>query len=127
MTGSCALGSDMHIVNVLPHMHRLGIGLDLSYLGGPLDGEKFLTSSGYNPDSTLQIQYTPAVDLGQGTGFSMACSWDNTTGQTIVEGTGTNEMCIIFGYGWPESAAYTALFSAGGTGNCLTTVAPNSE
>jgi hypothetical protein len=66
VTGSCALASDMHVVNVLPRMHRLGIGLDLSYLGGPLDGEKFLTSPGYNPDSRLQVQYTPAVHLGRG-------------------------------------------------------------
>jgi hypothetical protein len=125
-TGSCALSSAMHVVNVLPHMHRLGVGLDLAYLGGPLDGQKFLTSPGYDPDSTLQIQYTPAVDLGQGTGFSMSCSWDNTTDQTIVEGTGTNEMCIIFGYGWPETATYSADFTAGGTGNCFSTVAPSN-
>jgi hypothetical protein len=125
VTGSCALASAMHVVNVLPHMHHLGTGLDLSYLGGPLDGQQFLASPGYDPSGTLQIQYTPAVDLGQGTGFSMACTWDNTTDQTIVEGTGQNEMCIIFGYGWPEPATYSTLFSAGGTGSCFATVAPN--
>ena len=25
----------------------------------------------------------------------------NTTDQTIVEGTGQNEMCMLFGYGFP--------------------------
>jgi hypothetical protein len=126
VTGSCALASPMHVVNVLPHMHRLGTGLDLTYLGGPLDGKAFLTSPGYDPDGTLQVQYTPAVDLGQGTGFTMACTWDNTTDQTVVEGTGNNEMCIIFGYGWPETATYSTIFSAGGTSQCLATIAPSN-
>lgn len=124
-TGACALSSPMHVVNVLPHMHQLGVGLNLSYLGGSLDGQPFLTSKGYDPDSTLQVQYTPAVDLGQGTGFSMSCTWNNTTDQTIVEGTGINEMCIIFGYGWPEDAAYSSVFSAGGTSSCFSTVPGN--
>jgi hypothetical protein len=123
VTGSCALGSAMHVVNVLPHMHHLGTGLDLAYTGGPLDGQEFLTSPGYDPSGTLQIQYTPSVDLGQGTGFSMACSWDNTTDDTIVEGTGVNEMCIVFGYGWPAAATYSAVFQAGGPAQCLATVA----
>jgi len=125
-TGSCALASPMHVVNVLPHMHQLGVGLDLSYMGGPLAGQPFLTSAGYDPDSTLQVQYTPAVDLGQGMGFSMSCTWNNTTDQTIVEGTGINEMCIIFGYGWPETGAYSTVFTEGGTGNCFATTAPSN-
>jgi len=124
-TGSCALGSAMHVVNVLPHMHKLGTGLDLAYLGGPLDGQKFLTSPGYDPDSTLQVQYTPAVDLGQGSGFTMSCTWNNNTDLTIVEGTGNNEMCIVFGYGWPETGSYSADFTEGGTTSCFATTAPN--
>jgi hypothetical protein len=123
-TGSCATASPMHIVNVLPHMHQLGVGLDLSYLGGPKDGQAFLMSPGYDPNGTLQEQYTPAVDLSQGTGFSMSCAWNNTTDQTIVEGTGINEMCMIFGYAWPAAGAYSAVFSAGGTGSCFAIPAP---
>jgi hypothetical protein len=123
-TSQCTTSQPMHIVNVLPHMHQLGVGLDLAYLGGPKAGQQFLTSPGYAPDSTLQMQYTPAVDLSQGTGFSMACTWNNTTGQTIVEGTGINEMCMIFGYGWPQSGTYSAVFTPGGTTNCIPTIAP---
>jgi hypothetical protein len=123
-TGQCALGQPMHIVNVLPHMHKLGVGLDLAYLGGPQDGQPFLASPGYAPDGTLQRQYAPAVDLSQGMGFSMSCTWNNTTGQTIVEGTGIDEMCMIFGYAWPKAGTYSAVLSAGGTGSCLPTVAP---
>jgi hypothetical protein len=125
VTGSCALPSAMHVVNVLPHMHHLGTGLDLSYLGGPLDGQPFLSSPGYDPSGTLQVQYTPSIDLGQGRGFTMSCSWNNTTDQTIVQGTGINEMCIVFGYAWPQPATYTALFSAGDTSQCVATVASN--
>ncbi len=123
-SAQCALSQPMHIVNVLPHMHQLGVGLDLAYLGGPKDGQDFLTSPGYAPDATLQMQYTPAVDLSQGTGFSMSCAWNNTTTQTIIEGTGINEMCMVFGYGWPKSGTYSAVFSAGGTTSCIPTISP---
>ncbi|MFI5043018.1 MAG: hypothetical protein ACHQNA_14430, partial [Acidimicrobiales bacterium] len=123
-TGQCATSQPMNIVNVLPHMHQLGAGLDLGYLGGKMAGQPFLSSPGYAPDSTLQVQYTPAVDLSQGTGFSMACTWDNTTGQTIVEGTGINEMCMVFGYAWPKSGAYSAVISPGDTSSCFATIAP---
>jgi hypothetical protein len=123
-TSQCSLAQAMHIVNVLPHMHQLGVGLDLAYLGGAQDGQQFLTSPGYAPDGTLQRQYTPAVDLSQGTGFSMSCTWNNTTGQTIVEGTGINEMCMIFGYSWPKGGSYSAVFTPGGTTSCVPTLAP---
>jgi len=55
----------------------------------------------------------------------MSCGWNNTTDQTIVQGTGINEMCIVFGYAWPQAAAYTALFSAGDTSKCVTATGSN--
>ena len=87
-----------------------------------MGGQPFLSSPGYAPDSTLQVQYTPAVDLSQGTGFSMACTWDNTTAQTIVEGTGINEMCILFGYAFTPANAYSTV--ASGPDDCLAVNAP---
>jgi hypothetical protein len=124
-TGACDFPPGMNIVNMLPHMHQLGTGLDLAFLGGQFDGMNFLTSVGYSTEQTLQRDYQPAVDLSQGDGMTMSCTWNNVTDQTIVEGTGMNEMCMIFGYGWPLSATYSAQFSPGDdTKNCGWSVAP---
>ncbi len=125
--GACDFPPGMNIVNVLPHMHQLGVGLDLAFLGGTSDGQPFLSSPGYSTGQTLQRQYQPAVDLSQGSGMTMSCSWNNVTDQTIVEGTGMNEMCMVFGYGWPASATYSAQFSPGdSTKSCGWTVAPGN-
>jgi hypothetical protein len=123
--GACDFPTGMHIVNMLPHMHQLGTGLDIAFLGGAFDSMPFLSSVGYSTDTTLQRDYQPAVDLSQGDGMTMSCTWNNVTDQTIVEGTGTNEMCMIFGYGWPASATYSAQFSPGdNTKSCGWSVAP---
>ena len=64
--------------------------------------------SGYDPTNGVMQVYDPPIDLSQGDGSSFACTWDNTTDQTIVEGTGINEMCMMFGYGYPGATTYTA-------------------
>lgn len=111
--GACDFASGMHVVNVLAHMHQLGVGLDAAFLGGHFDGQRWLTSPGYSPTQTLQRQYQPAIDLSQGAGMTMTCTWNNTTDQTIVEGTGINEMCIVFGYGYPQAKSFSAQISPG--------------
>jgi hypothetical protein len=114
--GACNLPGPMHVVNVLPHMHQLGVGLDAAFLGGPLGGQTWLQSAGYSANDTLQRQYTPALDLSQGSGMTMTCTWNNTTSQTVMEGaSGVNEMCMLFGYGWPRASAYSAQFVPGNT------------
>jgi hypothetical protein len=123
--GACDLPPGMKIVNVLPHMHQLGTGLDAAFLGGKFDGQQWLTSPGYSTDKTLQEQYTPALDLSAGSGMTMTCTWNNTTDETIIEGTGINEMCMVFGYGWPAASAYTVKVSPGDdTKACAYIVAP---
>ena len=105
----------MHIVTVLPHMHNLGRALFARFLGGPLDGTPFLSSPGYDPDNGVMLQYDPAVDLSQGDGFTFGCTWDNESGDTVVEGFGQNEMCILFGYSYPKQTAYSVIASAAGS------------
>jgi hypothetical protein len=45
----------------------------------------------------------------QGDGASFSCTWSNTTDQTVVEGVGSNEMCMLFGYGFPGASTYSAV------------------
>ena len=119
-TGDCTMPDAMHIVSLLPHMHRLGIEFAARYKGGPLDGKYFLRSKGYDPDNGVLLQSHPAIDLGQGDGATFSCTWDNTLNETLGFGVGNNEMCILFGYAWPPWAAFTADAKAG---NCFT-IAP---
>ncbi|MFO0761168.1 MAG: hypothetical protein U0359_32115 [Byssovorax sp.] len=112
-TGVCDLPAPMHIVNVLPHMHKLGTGFQARFLGGPLDGELFLDSPGYDPEKGVMEQYDPAVDLSQGDGMSFSCTWNNTLDKEIELGIGDNEMCILFGYAYPAENAFTTVADEG--------------
>lgn len=109
VTAQCDFPGDhpMHVVTLLPHMHKLGTALDAAYMGGPFDGQRFLDSPGYDPDDGVLVQYDPPVDLEPTTGVEFSCTWNNTLPKTIREGVGDNEMCMIFGYAWPVDAAFT--------------------
>lgn len=125
--GQCNILSPMHVVSLMPHMHKLATGFDAGFRGGVLDGDSFLESPGFNPDGVI-ASYDPAVDLGQGEttippdmGFTFSCSWENSFDKEIVEGTGDNEMCMAFGYAWPYESAYTAVAN---DGSCLVVAPP---
>jgi hypothetical protein len=124
VTGDCQFPyaqHAMHLVNVLPHMHKLGIEFDAGVTGGPQNGQNFLVSPGYSPDKGVLTQYDPAIDLSAVDGFTFACTWRNTLDVTVTEGVGNNEMCMMFGYAYPPAAAYSAL---AGKGTCLMTTPP---
>jgi Copper type II ascorbate-dependent monooxygenase, C-terminal domain len=112
VAATCQFPQPMHLVNLLPHMHRLGVEFDAAFAGGKLDGQKFLKSPGYDPENGVIEQYDPAIDLSQGDGASFSCTWNNTLDKTIVEGIGDNEMCILFGYAYPPANAYSATAGA---------------
>jgi hypothetical protein len=97
----------MHIVSLMPHMHKLGTAFRAGYWGGTRDGEAFLDSPGYDPDRGVSVAYDPPIDLGDADGAWFACTWNNTFDKTIVYGLGDNEMCTLFGYGFPPHATYT--------------------
>jgi hypothetical protein len=111
VAADCFLPNDhpSHIVTMLPHMHALGRALTGSFLGGPLDGQPFLDSQGYNPDDGVLVQYEPPVDLTEASGVHFSCTWHNTFDKVIVEGVGDNEMCMVFGYAWPVTKAYSLI------------------
>jgi hypothetical protein len=104
----CRPPKPMHLVSVMPHMHALGTAFFAGYDGGPLHGQRFLDSVGYDPDGGVITQYTPAIDLSLGDGVTFGCTWENTFDKVIVEGVGDNEMCILFGYAYPYDHSYTA-------------------
>jgi hypothetical protein len=123
VTGGCKIPGPMNLVNVLPHMHKLGTAFTAEFMGGELDGERFLDSKGYDPENGVILQYDPALDLslGEGLGVRFACTWQNTFDKVIVEGKGDNEMCMLFGYSYPADSAYSAL--ATGENGCAAAAA----
>jgi hypothetical protein len=123
--GECDMPGPMQVVNVLPHMHKLGTEFFGQYAGGALDGQRWLDSKGYDPDNGVITQYTPAIDLGQGHGYRFGCTWKNTFDKSIVEGVGDNEMCILFGYAYPYEHAYSAQATDGGA--CALVLPPMPE
>jgi hypothetical protein len=109
-----------HLVSLMPHMHKLGTRFTASVIGGKHDGEMFLDSPGYNPDGVI-VGFDPPLDLSDAAGFRFECTWNNTFDKTIEEGVGDNEMCMLFGYGFPYESSLTA-YAAGD--NCATLAAP---
>jgi hypothetical protein len=108
VTAECEIPGPMRIVSLLPHMHKLGIGMGLEYMGGTRDRQIILDSKGYNPDGGVFTVYDPPVDMEgtTGSGVRFSCTWKNTFDKPIVEGTGDNEMCMLFAYVSPPEHTY---------------------
>lgn len=121
-TGGCNFPRPMHIVLALPHMHRMGRSFTAQYKGGEADGELFLDSPGYDPENGVMTVFEPAVDLGQGNGAFFSCTWQNTLDKPLHYGSGDNEMCILFGYGYPYDSVFSA--QSAGPKSCVTTSLP---
>lgn len=113
----CDFKAAMHVVSVLPHMHRMGRAFTAGFVGGPLDGKPWLESRGYDPERGVMQVFDPSLDLsqGQGTGYGVrwGCDWHNDLDVDVHEGVGNNEMCVLFGYAWPPGASYTVLSGDG--------------
>ena len=107
MGADCPLATPANFVSLMPHMHKLGTRFTARVNGGPHDGELFLDSPGYNPDGVI-VGFDPPLDMSESLGFRFECTWNNTFDKTIYEGTGDDEMCMLFGYGFPYEAAMTA-------------------
>ncbi len=125
VTGECFFGlpeHPMHVLTLLPHMHKLGRSLSAELIGGTFDGLRFLDSLGYDPENGVLAQYQPPVDFSDADGLRFSCTWQNTNDFPVFEGIGENEMCMVFGYAWPRDQAYIAVANEGG---CLFFPAPS--
>jgi hypothetical protein len=127
VTGNCELPKPFNIVHLLPHMHQLGDSLTAEFLGGERDGEMFLDSQGYDPEAGVIQQYEPAVDLSIASGVRFSCTWNNTFDKEIKEGVGDDEMCMLFGYGYPEDSVYFGFAYADGECVPVPVPAPGDE
>ena len=101
----------MHMVQILPHMHALGVALPelpgraAGWAGDPgPDKLRRARRDGYPPVSARRR----AEPGRQGNGIRFACNWENPFDKVIEFGVGDNEMCIAFGYAYPPQNAASA-------------------
>jgi hypothetical protein len=86
------------------HTHQLSTGTSLAF--GPQGSTRpiFQSSDWDNPQ--LKV-FDPPLAAGPDDGLELTCSWNNTTGQTVVfgESARTNEMCLVWAYFYPDTGA----------------------
>src|ERR1019366_404235 len=106
--------SDIKIMLAVSHMHSRAI----SFSGTTSTGQTIYKGTSWN--ETVPVQYKPAMSVSAGTVITWACTYNNTTGQTLTfgESANTNEMCILAGVAYPATPGVglgTKLESALGT------------
>jgi hypothetical protein len=108
--GDCFFNGPMHVVQIMPHMHRMGVAAEAGFVGGPRARQRWFDSPGYDPDNGVIEQFSPAIDLsqaGQGDGVWFRCVWQNQLDKRLEYGIGDDEMCTLFGYAYPPQHSYT--------------------
>lgn len=93
---------DIHIVNVWPHMHKLGTRMQITITRA--DGT--LETLHDQPfDFNAQISYPKDVVIHPGDSLQTNCFYDNTTSMQVPFGENTqDEMCYGFITAWPAGA-----------------------
>lgn len=121
-SADCYFYKPLKIVEAMPHMHALGTHFGANVMGGPDNGTVFLDEKGYDPDGAIR-DFDPPVDLSAADGVHFSCTWQNAYNETIVEGIGKNEMCMMFGYGYPAANAFSAI--ANTANRCVVVLPPD--
>jgi hypothetical protein len=118
VTGQCVPQTnqgDIHIVNVWPHMHKLGIHqqIIINRSGGTTE---MLHDAPF--DFNSQISYPVDVVIHPGDTLTTTCTYDNTTSAKVPFGENTqDEMCYGFLTAWPVGALTTTAMGNSPTGS----------
>ena len=98
---------DIHIVNIWPHMHKLGVHqqIVINRAGGTTE-----TLHDAPFDFNSQISYPTDTVIHPGDTLTTTCSYDNTTSAKVPFGEDTqDEMCYGFLTAWPVGALTTPM------------------
>lgn len=88
---------DLKLHYVMPHYHRLGIGMRIEVFGGPNDGAQiFETSARTGEPSGTTLE--PTFDLTGATGLRVSCTFNNPRDQSVGWGVGDQEMCVFLAF-----------------------------
>lgn len=110
-TRTCPIGADINLALLWSHMHSRGVDFmattdDSS--ASDAAGALYETTEWSEP-SPRAFAYNPPVTLHAGSSITYACTFQNQSDTTIVQGLSarTNEMCILHGMYWPRTDAQT--------------------
>jgi hypothetical protein len=88
---------DFHLYYVLPHYHRLGIGMRIDAIDA--DGTEHLA---FDNDAQIGTSLGGPIDppfaMNGATQLRMTCRYDNVTDATVGNGIGDQEMCVMLGF-----------------------------
>jgi hypothetical protein len=102
---SCALGSDLHLYSVWPHMHLVGKEITLALARS--DGETASLLDVVPWDFQRQRTYLLGTDAAPGDAIQLGCVWDNPTTEYVLPGPRTtDEMCNAAFIAWPAESAH---------------------
>ncbi len=87
---------DIKLHYVLPHYHYLGNYFNLTFTGGPLDGQSVFEHSGFDGNANGGT-FDPPLDLTGVTGIRYTCGYDNWRDVNVGWGNGDQEMCVMLG------------------------------
>ncbi len=86
------MNEDVEVLFLAGHMHRLGIEFTIAPFDGTETGDIFYRNDDWHVPGIEQYD-TPMV-VPAGTGFEYACTWRNTTDETVEYGlSAADEMC----------------------------------
>jgi hypothetical protein len=103
---SCRMKSDVSLIAVAPHMHKLGTHETLAVTPAGSNPVK-LYDTDYTFDHQEQVPIAPIYQLHMGDTINISCMYNNTTGQPVNFGSSSNnEMCIGAFWFYPADHAF---------------------
>jgi hypothetical protein len=100
-TKSFTFNSNVKIVTLFSHTHKLGQKFEILIKGGSRDGEIIYTSK--NWEHPTKTDYATPISLKKGEGLTSRITYNNTSDKVVRFGfTSDDEMGIIFGYYFEE-------------------------
>lgn len=103
---------DIKLHYVVPHFHYLGNYFNLTFTGGPLDGQSVYEHNGFDGGANGGT-FDPPLDLAGVMGLRYTCGYDNWRDVNVGWGVGDQEMCVMLGLA--ESRVLMDISVTGGT------------
>jgi hypothetical protein len=102
-TSTCTLKQDLNIILMLGHMHELGTHyklekIDATGAASTLYDYEWQVSYAQHPP-LKKFPTTAPLNLPKGTKLRQTCNWNNDTEESIIF---PREMCVFFGYYFPD-------------------------
>jgi hypothetical protein len=100
MSGSCTVTTPYQVFALFPHMHQYGTHFKTTLtVGGQ---ERMLHDAAYDFERQTVETFEP-IQLNVGDKINTECTWNNTTGNVIVDGESSDtEMCYSILYRFPR-------------------------